>query len=403
MRIAILSDDYLPASTRNHARMLHELALEFGSRGHSVVVITSGNRAQESLMQFDELNGVEVWRFKTGPTRDVPKYKRAANESLLSWNAIRAIKSSGRSDLFDICVNYSPTIFFGPLASWLRRRGAYVYLILRDFFPQWVVDEGMLSKRSLITKCFRFFEALNYRAADTLAVQSPANISAFSQMTPYLHPRVDVLYNWSNGRFNGQNDSFGRDILEREGITGKIVLFYGGNIGHAQDMDNLIRLAKRLESDGRVHLLLVGQGDEFDYVMKKVTNNEAANVSILSSVTQEQYLSILKVVDVGVFSLASSHLAHNFPGKLLGYMAAGLPILGSVNRGNDVIELLNESGSGLVSVNGQDDEFYDNALKLLSCGGLRTEVGSSAKKLLTTIFSVENAADQILAASERKE
>ena len=52
--------------------------------------------------------------------------------------------------------------------------------------------------------------------------------------------------------------------------------------------------------------------------------------------------------DVGIFSLHRSHTAHNFPGKLYGYMSMSKPILGIVNDGNDVKELINDNHAGLV-------------------------------------------------------
>jgi len=398
MRIAILFDDYVPHSTRSGSRMLHELALEFVSLGHNVVVITPGSHSQKDLLEYDEFSGVQVWRFKSGPVKGISKFKRAINESILSWSAIRAIKSSSSSHDFDICINYSPTIFFGPLASWLRKSGAFVYLILRDFFPQWVIDQGMLSKYSLITKYFRLFEAVNYKSADILAVQSPANVSRFLKMTPFKHSAIRVLHNWYSVGCVNKEQGFGCSLINEKKISQKVLFFYGGNIGLAQDMSNIIRLAKRLENNSHAHFLLVGQGDEFNRIKKLIDEKFLINVSIHPSVTQEQYISILDVVDVGIFSLAKNHSAHNYPGKVLGYMAASLPILGSVNEGNDLMQLINDSSAGLITVNGNDDEFYNNAIELLNSESSRSCRGVKAQELLTDVFSVRKAAEDILNA-----
>ena len=58
---------------------------------------------------------------------------------------------------------------------------APAYMILRDFFPQWVIDNGILKEGSAITKYFRYFEKLNYQAADTIAIQSPKNLEWFEK------------------------------------------------------------------------------------------------------------------------------------------------------------------------------------------------------------------------------
>lgn len=392
MKIVLLSDDYLPNSTRVHAKMLHELAIEFTSRGHKVVVITPGCWQQADKVIVDNVNGIEVWRFKTKPTRGVGKIKRAINESMLSLRGHLTLKKMINEYQFDICVNYSPTIFFGPLAWYLKRKGAYVYLILRDFFPQWIIDQGMVKENSLIVRYFRFFENFNYNISDCVAVQSPANLVLFERMCSH-HKNARVLMNWTKLKPTLITDVVTKKQL---GLDDKIVLFYGGNIGHAQDMTNLMRLARNLKNHEQAHLLLVGQGDEFELVKQTILAWGLTNVTLLPSVSQEEYIKIVAGIDIGLFSLSSKHTAHNFPGKLLGYMVESLPILGSVNNDNDIIELVNKSGAGFVSINGEDNIFYNNAIKLINNMALRKSMGNKSFELVSKTFSVENAANEIL-------
>lgn len=392
MKIVILSDDYLPNSTRVHAKMLHELSLEFTAKGHKVIVVTPGCWQQGNKVVIDNIDGIEVWRFKSKPTRGVGKVKRAINESMLSLRAYFALKKMINEQQIDLCVNYSPTIFFGPLAWYLKNKGAYVYLILRDFFPQWIIDQGMVKEDSLIVRYFRFFEHLNYNISNCVAVQSPANLVIFEKMYSN-HENACVLMNWIKSKPISLSDVVTKEQL---GLKGKVVLFYGGNIGHAQDMTNLMRLAKNLKNYEQAHLLLIGQGDEFELVQETVSSWNLTNVTLLPSVSQDEYIKIVAGMDIGLFSLSSRHSAHNFPGKLLSYMVESLPILGSVNGGNDIIELINESGAGLVSVNGNDDIFLKNAVKLIDDQLRRNEMGVNSFNLVNKLFSVESTANKIL-------
>src|SRR5690554_423384 len=296
--------------------MLHELATEFVSRGHEVVVITPGCWQQKDKIIIDFIEGVEVWRFKSKPTRGVGNVKRAINETMLSFRAYVAIKKYIKNSPFDLCVNYSPTIFFGPLAWYLKNKGAYVYLVLRDFFPQWIIDQGIVKERSLVVRYFKIFEKFNYRVSDCVAVQSPANLVLFNTMYP-IHENSRVLMNWTKSKPTLASEAFNKSSIA---LQDKVVLFYGGNIGHAQDMTNLMRLARNLKSCDDAHLLLIGQGDEYSLVEEKIKTWQLSNVTLLPSVSQNEYIKIVAGVDIGLFSLSSKHSAHNFPGKLLGYM-----------------------------------------------------------------------------------
>lgn len=392
LKIIILSDDYLPDSTRVHAKMLHELALEFSNRGHKVVVLTPGKYKQNKLREIDFVNNIEVWRFKSKPTRQVSKIKRAINESMLSFRAYLAVRKYIDNEKFDICVNYSPTIFFGPLAWFFKCNKIYNYLILRDFFPQWAIDQGLIKEDSLISNYFRLFEKINYSAADNIAVQSPANLGLFRQSNPEKY-NLTVLYNWTRANPTPLDLATSKDSLS---LDDKVVLFYGGNIGHAQDMLNIMRLARNLKQCKEAHILLVGQGDEYKLVEQKIAEWKLDNVTLLPSVTQEQYVKIVASMDIGLFSLSSKHSAHNIPGKLLSYMNESLPILGSVNKNNDIIDIINSSNSGLITINGHDREFFNNAMKLINDANLRKDMGTNSHNLINSKFSVETAASKII-------
>ena len=146
MRIALILDEFLPEGTRAHSKMIYELACRFRDLGHVPIVITPGMPNQSKILLINYMDGIEVWRFRSGYTRGKGMFRRAINEFLLSFRAWFAIKKMVKVDKIDLCVVYSPTIFFGPLAWKLKNQGAYVYLVLRDMIPQWVIDQGLIKE-----------------------------------------------------------------------------------------------------------------------------------------------------------------------------------------------------------------------------------------------------------------
>ena len=81
----------------------------------------------------------------------------------------------------------------------------------------------------------------------------------------------------------------------------------------------------------------------------------------------------------------------------VGYMSASLPILGSINPGNDLSEMLEDHEAGLCSLNGDDDRLYAHALQLAQDASYRRRLGQNARRLLERYFSVAVCANQILA------
>ncbi|WP_325892037.1 glycosyltransferase family 4 protein [Grimontia sp. NTOU-MAR1] len=398
-RLALIIDDYLPSSTRVAAKMFHELACQYVAMGHEVTVITPAAGQSEKLVK-ETLDGVNVWRFSSGQMKDAGKVKRAINETLMSYRAWSAIKGELNSDTFDGVVYYSPSIFFGTLVKNIKKRcGCSAYLVLRDLFPQWAIDQKLIKAGSPIAKYFRFFELLSYRQADSIGLMSERNEDVFMRLNGEAYP-TQILRNWASlqpWRRNTEDES----IREKLNLNDKVIYFYGGNIGHAQDMANLMRLAKNMSEHPKAHFLFIGQGDEVELIQGLAKEWHLSNFTYLPAVDQDTFKRILSEVDVGLFSLAKNHTAHNFPGKLLGYMVQSLPILGSVNPGNDLMDIVNANNAGMITVNGEDEALLNHALELLSSEAVRSNVGQSGYELLCKEFSVETIAQSIITELER--
>ncbi len=392
-RILILVVYYLP-STMSSAKLMGDLAREFHRLGYEVLVAAPDSSIRRDREVTEEA-GIKVLRVKTGEIRLAPRWMRAWREVALSFLLWRKGKAFFLQYPCDLIVYYSPTIFFGSLVARLKRRYRCVsYLILRDIFPQWAVDTGLLRRGSLPHWFFQCKETLNYDVATIIGVQSPANLDYFLERGLNRKYRLEVLYNWA--ATSGDRLSPPGEYRRRLGLEGKIVFFYGGNIGLAQDMDNIFRLAERLNDDPRAHFLFVGDGSEVPRLRALLDEKGLTNITFHASVDQETYLDMLSEFDVGLVSLDRGLKTQNFPGKILSYMDQSKPILASINPGNDLSDFLEKHDAGLVCINGDDDRFEAFARLLLEDEGLRRRLGCNARALLEDWFSVGRAARQIL-------
>jgi len=395
MRILIIVDDYMPHSIKIAAKMMHQLACEFVSQGDSVSVLTPDSTIEKDF-EKSELDGVNIYRFKSGTIKNTSQVKRAINETLLSYRAWKHGKEFFKNNKHELIIYYSPTIFFGALVYKLKKIwDAKSYLVLRDFFPQWTIDNKILHKNSPITYYFKFFEKLNYLSADTIGVMSEKNLEWFKEYYK-TEKKIEVLYNWTDMPERKKSKNIYRKKLALEE---KIVFFYGGNMGQAQDMLNIVRLAKNMQNEVDAHFLLVGTGDEVLLVKEAIEKQNLTNITLLPSVNQEEFLQMLDEFDIGLFTLNQNHTTHNFPGKLLGYMSHDLAILGSVNKNNDLKNIIDEYSAGAISINPDDESFYINGKKLLD-STYRKTLCINAKKLLNEKFLTKSALKQILKSVE---
>jgi glycosyltransferase involved in cell wall biosynthesis len=409
MRILIIVDNYYPSS-KSGAKLIHDLGVEIHRQGHQVTILTPSERNISDLELTTE-DGLLVARVKSGQLKGASRIKRGLHEVYLSKTLWRKGKDFFRANPQDVIIFYSPSIFFGELVGNLKKLWACpAYLILRDIFPQWAVDAGVMRK-GVAYHFFRWKEFAQYKVADVIGVQSPANLEYFAESVPYRDRegvarltnvtassrsryRLEVLYNWTTPSEAPKPSLTHRGRL---GLQNKVVFFYGGNIGVAQDMDNIIRLAARLRDEPRAHFLLVGEGSEVDRLKAMIHAQGLTNIQLLPAVGQKEYLEMLAEFDIGLMSLDRRLKTHNFPGKLLGYMSCAKPLLCSINPGNDLKAMVERHEAGLCSINGDDELFTTNALALARDELLRWRLGRNSRQLLERHFSVASVSAQILA------
>lgn len=403
MKILLLVDSYIPVA-QAAAVMMHDLAKEIKSRGHDVTVITPTPSINKP-MHREDIDGINIIRVKTPDfkninrssvnpiSRKLANIKRGFTESKLSqaiWNSAAGYLQGSKHDLI---IYYSPSIFFGDLVCKLKHIwDCPSYLILRDIFPQWLVDAGEISPVHPGLWYLRHKENINYAAADTIAVQSPANLKYFSNKDGNYN--LEVLYNWTdNTRRRKSTGSYRKKF----GYTDNdVVFFFGGTFTEAQDMPNLLRLAKNLQDTPSAKFLFIGKGAKYKELETAISSGSHANVTLHPAVDHDTFLDIMADIDIGLITLGAHLKTHNIPGKLLDYLVFGKPVLASLNPGNDLADILEKSGAGIATINGDDFRLAEAARTLTANNTKRADLSRSALKLQKETFSVQNAADQIL-------
>ena len=385
MKLLVLTDTYLPDRVSG-AALVHDLVGGFAAEGHSVTVLTPA-RQKQSQIEIKEEDGATIIRFWAGRLKGVNLFQRAWNEFNLSRRATTALKSMHSRQVWDGIVFYSPSIFWGPLVRQLKRNGSgRAFLILRDIFPQWTIDARIM-REGLISRFFRYYEHQQYQAADVIGVQMERDIHYFEGRARKYRAKVTLLRNWSNATPVESKNTY----RKKWRIGEKILCIYGGNVGRAQGLENLVEIAALLDGDSRLHIAIVGDGTEVTRIKNGIDTYRLKNTRYYGSLSQEEYQLVIAEADIGLVFLDPRLTTNNFPGKLLSYMRAGIPIVAGVNKGAEIISLINNEKIGFA-------ESADNHEKIAACirllvdnPALRRSMGKQSRQLLREMFSTKNA------------
>lgn len=392
MRIALIADAFPPMRT-SAAVQMRDLAREFVRQGHEPTVLVPSANTEESWTR-EEVEGVQVLRLRAPTTKDISYVRRTVNEFSMPFVMQRRLRKSPLTHVkWDGVVWYSPSIFWGPMAKALKKSsGCRGYLIVRDIFPEWAVDMGLMRK-GLAYRGFKAVEKYQYSVADVIGAQSRANLPYFARLR--LHPtrRVEVLQNWL-----AEAPNIGCSISVADSpLAGRTIFIYAGNMGVAQGMDILIDLAEQLRGRQDLGFLFVGRGRDAERLRRDAVARQLPNVLFHDEIDPAEIPGLYAQCHVGIVALEPRHRTHNIPGKFLSYMQAGLPVLARINPGNDLNELIDREGVGRVCTATTADELRRLAESLVDDLSANSEMPERCRAVARKLFSPEAAVRQIVA------
>jgi glycosyltransferase involved in cell wall biosynthesis len=394
MRLVLIADTFPPLRTSG-AVQLWDLSREFARQGHTLTVLLP-SPDQEVPWSLEDIEGVQVLRLKAPRTKDISYVRRALCEFAMPFVMLRQFqKSPFSSDRWDGVVWYAPSIFHGPLASALKSRGnCKGYLIIRDIFPEWAVDMGLMG-RGLP---YRFFDAIaryQYSVADVIGVQTPGNRSYFEKWQQQPGRKLEVLQNWLDKPGHARCPIRVNDTT----LAGRKVFVYAGNMGVAQGIDILLDLAEKLRHRTDVGFLFVGRGSDVSRLRSVAEQQQLNNVLFYDEIHPDEIPDLYSQCSAGIVALDSRHKSHNIPGKFLTYMQSGLPVLANVNAGNDLAQIIRDEQVGRVCESNQVGELLQLIDKLLTqIDSQADDLPNRCRSLFEREFAVDRAVRQIVTA-----
>jgi glycosyltransferase involved in cell wall biosynthesis len=277
----------------------------------------------------------------------------------------------------------------------VRKRRVPTYLILRDIFPEWTVDLGIMRK-GFAYGFFKLVAAFQYRLADTIGIQSPSNAS-YLETWRSRGKRLEVLNNWLEPA-----PPVGCSLRVAETrLAGRTILVYVGNVGVAQSLEFLLDVAAVVRHRSDIGFLLVGRGTAFATLESEATRRGLENVLFHGEIEPWEVAGLLEQCHVGLVVLDPRHRTHNVPGKLLSYLHAGLPVIARVNAGIDIKNLIDQEEVGAAYVGSSPAEFASIVTGIADDAHERQAMAIRARAVGARMFLPSIAARQIVSAMSR--
>lgn len=319
MKILVITQNYPPDLGAGAFRM-KALVNELNSRGHKVTVLTGvPNRYDSIEWKSKNENAIErIVRIKV-PKQKGNLFLRGISYSIFFIKAfLKAIKLASDSDVIVATTPQLLVAYIGAIVS--HKRKIPLILDVRDLWPDVMLDMNLTQDKSIVYKILKKIELYCYKHADRIVINSPA----FFEPIKKLSGKEPILIT------NGIDDELFELLSEADPIKiedqTRYIITYAGNVGIAQDLDVLIKLAKKFEK--KYIFRIIGDGSAKEKLMESVIENKIQNIEFINPVPRKKLQQYYKETDAFFVHLKDIDMfKKTIPSKVFEYVATGKPVV----------------------------------------------------------------------------
>ncbi len=372
--------------------------------------VTSSSRLAADRNEAFAREGFEMVVITPTPSRGIPREVRAAyscikRETLLNGKmdvqrfrmfaegknpCIRAIRyllcnvahlyHGIRANNIDVLFASSTPPTQGALGALIKKiKKTPMVFNLQDVFPDSLVGTGLTQQGSLLWKIGRIIEDFTYRHADKIIVISD-DIKNNIMAKGVPESKIEVIYNWVDENAvrpvaPGDNKLFDELGLNKNDFHA----VYAGNLGHAQNIEILIKAAHALRNYTHIKFIVFGSGGLEKELRQSADQLKLTNLQFLPLQPADRISEVYSLGNASIVSCRPGLGMSAMPSKTWSIMSSGTAVLASFDEGSELQRIIEDNRVGLFCPAGDVDAFAGAVLKLSGDTRLCAEFGRNGR------------------------
>lgn len=378
MKILIVTQYYWPENSR-----VTDIAESLHKEGNEVTVLTGlpnypqgyiyeGYKKGENRIQ--EHNGVHIVRAKLIERRHDTLHRLLNYYSFPHYASKLAKKLPGDFNVV-LAMEESPIMLVKPAIAYAKKYKKPLIMYEMDLWPESLLAGGV-AKNSFIYKHYKKVSAKIYSQFDKIVVSTKEHIPYIKELPGCKDLDIEYLAQYADTIF--EESDFGNEDND------VIDLMFAGNIGKAQSVDTIIKVAALLKDDSKYKFHIVGSGSELNNIKNLAADLKTDNVVFYDQRPLEDMPELYKIADAMLVTLEDKPYANmTIPGKVQSYMAVGKPVIGAIN--GSCADFIKNNDIGYACPSG-DSEALANLIKGLDLKGLQM-IGERSKDVYFKKYS----------------
>ncbi len=334
MKVLLWSQYFWPENFR-----INELAAALQASGVQVTVLTGKpNYPQGDIFSGYRSIGIRREQYAGAEVVRVPLVPRGSGSPLrLAINYLSFIVSGYvlapfalRGQECDVLFVYAPSPLLQALPAIFLARLKRVPLVLwvQDLWPESLSATGFVRNRWALTVVEAVVRHI-YRHADSILIQSEAFREPVARLAG--DPRKIRYYpNTAEAVLDGSASVRDSGLVSelRRGFS----VVFAGNVGAAQSMETILAAAERLGPHSDIRFFVVGSGSREAWLRQEIVYRRLNNILLPGRLPPADMPAVFAAASALLVTLGDAPaLALTIPSKLQAYLAAGRPVIASLN------------------------------------------------------------------------
>lgn len=326
--------------------------------GHTVKIFTSSKIhntdinmiRDKSLYKEEIVDGIEYTFVKS---RDYKGngLQRILNMVELPFQMWKTMKLFLKKEKPDVIYTSSPDLFVAFFALVFgRKKKIPVVVEVRDLWPESIVEYNGMSRKNPIIQVLYQLEKWIYKKSDALIFTMAGGKEYISDKKWDRTVNLNKINNVNNGvdlkEFQADIERYQIDDNDLEDAT-KFKVVYVGSIRKANNVQNLVEVAKELKkrNENQVSILIYGDGTDKQELEEICVRENLDNVAFKGKVEKKYIPYILSKSNLNIlnYKQADTWKYGGSQNKQFEYLASGRPICANVKMGYSII---NENNCG---------------------------------------------------------
>jgi glycosyltransferase involved in cell wall biosynthesis len=235
-------------------------------------------------------------------------------------------------------------------------------LLIYDVYPDLIIEYKIISEKSFISKIWTKTNKRIFRNAERIFTISEGMKMRISK---YVDAgKIEIVPCWTDNSFLKPVPKDDNIFIIEQGVSGKFLVIYSGNLGYTHDIEVLVELAKRVKREN-IFFFIIGEGSKKKMLAELINKSGQKNIRLLSWQDIKMFPFSLSAANLAVVTLGKEASIMSVPSKLYDIMSVGSPLLSIAEEDSEMAKIVKKYDLGICRTADQIDLMLEFIYKLM--------------------------------------